>query len=188
VVVGLIGLLIVCVCVGQPVPAAEAKSLPTTVAEPGNIDRVKAPIGDLEMFYLFQPPQQGRFGVADKSGKIVWQKNTGFRSMVDYFWGAEGKAVVLVTDCIQPEADLKALATSTRSWFFVLAADTGAIEAQGDLDTDVLDLPKQLPDAVGASHELKIELKDNVLTATIDHQGKTVTGKKALKDLPKKKN
>lgn len=168
-------------------PALAGKPvLPATVSEPGNLDQVPSPAGERSMFYLFQPPEQARFGVAEKDGTIVWEKNAGYRPLVDYFWSADGAAVAFVTDCIQPEAELRSPASATRSWFFVLEAASGKVLAEGDLDTDVLDLPKQLPEAVGASHQVKIEIKDGKLEATIDHCGKTVSGSRALKELAPK--
>ncbi|HNV68048.1 MAG TPA: hypothetical protein PKO06_00020 [Candidatus Ozemobacteraceae bacterium] len=169
---------------GEPVPT---KILPASVAEPGSLDQVKAPVGDLTMFCWFQPPEASRFGVADKDGGIVWEKVAGFRPMLDYFWSKDGSKIFYVTDCIQKEAELRAGSDKTRSWFFVLDAMSGKTLAEGDLDTDILDLPKQLPDAVGASHFIEVAFENDVINVTIEHQGKKVSGSKALKDLLEKK-
>ncbi len=165
---------------GNPVPM---KILPPSVDAPGSLDQVKAPAGDLTMFYLFQPPEAARFGVVGKDGGIVWEKVAGFRPMVDYFWSKDGTKIFYVTDCIQPEAELRSESDKTRSWFFVLDAESGKTLAEGDLDTDLLNLPKQLPDAVGASHLIEATFEGDVITVTIDHQGKKVSASKALKDL-----
>jgi hypothetical protein len=158
--------------------------LPTEVKEPGNIDRVPSPQGDHQIFCIFAPPQQSEFGVAASSGAILWKKSAGFRPMLDYVWSKDGKHVLLVTDCMQAEAELRSPKESTRSYFFLLEALTGTVVSEGDLDTDVLDLAKDLPDAVGASHELQLEIADDKLMVSINHQGKIATAGKALKDLP----
>ena len=170
---------------------ASAGKLPETVAKPGYVDKVPAPIGNTSMFYLFNPPQPGSFGVCGKDNTILWQKNTGLRSLVDYAWSADGASVVFVTDCLQKDAELRFEpagdpASATRSWFFVLDAASGKILAEGDLDTDVLNLPKTLPDAVGASHQLKMRLEAGVLHVEIDHRGTIATGSRPISELSPK--
>ncbi|MFZ2957897.1 MAG: hypothetical protein WA705_13500 [Candidatus Ozemobacteraceae bacterium] len=163
--------------------------LPASVATPGYLDKKPAPNDARSMFYLFQPPEPGRFGVAEKDGTILWQKTTGLRSLVDYFWAEDGKSVIFVTDCLQTDAELRftppaSNASATRSWFFILDAVSGKTIAEGDLDTDVLDLAKQLPEALGASHLLKLELKAGILHVSIDHCGKTATASRPIAELP----
>ncbi|HOT27298.1 MAG TPA: hypothetical protein PLU72_03845 [Candidatus Ozemobacteraceae bacterium] len=170
---------------------ALGEKLPSDVPAPGYIDKIPAPGGDKAMFYLFNPPQPGVFGVCDKDNGILWQKTTGLRSLITYFWAEDGASIVFVTDCLQKEADLRFdppgdPASATRSWFFVLDAASGKILAEGDLDIDVLNLPKTLPDAVGASHLLKVKLENGVLSAEIDHRGTIIKGSRPLSELSPK--
>jgi hypothetical protein len=166
------------------VRAAEPTHLPTSLNGPAQLELIPAPNGgDHRLFYWFEPPNQARFGVAEADGRILWQRQVGFRPLVEFFWAADGKSVLFVTDCIQEEAELRAPHDRTRSYLFVLAAHDGTVLGQGDLDTDVLDLAQQCPAAVGASHDLKLELADGIITAMIDHQGQKITGRRPLADL-----
>lgn len=152
--------------------------LPAQVAAPGSVERIPAPAGSLVMFYLFQPGRQARFGVARADGGVVWQRQVGFRPVTDYFWGERGRAVVFVTDCVQPEAELRSAIPETRSYFFALDARDGRVLAEGDLDTAVLDLPRRLPAAVGCAHVIeRLELNDGVMSVTINHLGTQVAGR-----------
>lgn len=165
---------------------ASMTKLPQDVTLFEYLDQTPAPDGAHSMFYVFQPPEAARFGVITKDRTIAWQKIAGFRPLVDYFWSKDSTKILYVTDCIQPEADLRSPNDKTRSWFFVLDAATGKTLAEGDLDTDILDLPKQMPEAVGASHLLEVVFENDLIKATIDHLGKKVSGSKSLQDLTSK--
>lgn len=172
-----------------PIFAAAQNKLPDGVEKPGYVDKIPAPGGERQMFYIFSPPEQGVFGVASPDGDILWRKTTGLRSLVDYFWAADGKSVVFVTDCTQDDADIRSSAASaspTRSYFYVFEATSGTVLAEGDLDTDVFDLPKRCPDAMGASHELTIVLKDGIISGALNHRGTIIAGSRALAELPPK--
>jgi len=167
----------------SPCPAQSAK-LPETLPEGADLQTTSSPDQSLQMFYLFQPPKQALFGIAKPDGEILWQKQVGFRPLVEYFWGTEGNSVVFVTDCNQPESELKIAGESTtRSYFFVLDALQGKVLAEGDLDTDVLNLPQELPDAMGASHDLQLSLSKETLSVTINHLGREISGSRPLKEL-----
>ena len=131
-------LLVVSLLLVGPVPAAVAEGpgrLPDTVAKPGYLDRVPSPSGDRALFFLLRPGQAARFGVAGSDGTILWQKHAGYRPIVSHAWSADGRQVVFVTDCVQPEAELRSPRKDTCSYRSCDAR--GTIAAEGDLDTDV---------------------------------------------------
>ncbi len=158
--------------------------LPEQVAAPGYLDRIASPQKDRELFYLSQPGQPGTFGVASPDGVIEWQRNAGIRPINSYVWAADGRSVVYVTDCSQAAADLRSPSPEIRNYFFVLDSAKGTVQAKGDLDLDILDLPKQLPGAVGAAHVIdELSLVEGVLHATISHRKTKVSGSRALVEI-----
>lgn len=162
----------------------KAQSLPAEVASPGYLDRIASPMKDRDLFFLFQPGQPAHFGIAATDGTVTWQKNAGLRPIVDYAWSADGRSVVFVTDCSQPAAELRSPSPELRSYFFVLDAATGTVQAQGDLDREVLNLQSRLPQALGAAHVIEeLRLVDGVLHATILHQKTPISGSRALMEL-----
>lgn len=169
----------------QPVPgAAPGRRLPDSVAKPGHVDRIPSPDQGKVIFYVFQPGQSARFGVARPDGAILWEKNAGFRPLVSYYWSEDSGQVVFLTECMQQEADLHCPKDVTSTWVFVLDAATGAVVGEGDLDRQVLDLTSRLPDALEASHTIEdLRLADGWLEVTIGHRGQRVSGRCALADL-----
>lgn len=169
----------------QPVPdAAPGARLPDSVAKPGHVDRIPSPDQGRVMFYVFQPGQSARFGVARPDGVIRWEKNAGIRPLVSYYWSEDSCQVVFLTECMQQEADLHCPKDVTSTWVFVLDAATGAVVGEGDLDRQVLDLKSRLPDALEASHSIEsLRLADGWLEVTIGHRGQRVSGRCALVDL-----
>lgn len=169
----------------QPVAgAAPGPRLPDSVAKPGHVDRIPSPDQSKVMFYVFQPGQSARFGVAKPDGVILWEKNAGIRPLVSYYWSEDSGRVVFLTECMQQESELHCPKDVTSTWVFVLDAATGAVVGDGDLDRQVLDLKSRLPDALEASHSIEsLRLADGWLEVTIGHRGQRVSGRCALADL-----
>jgi len=162
--------------------------VPDTVPQPGYVEKVASPLKDRSLFYLFRPGHPALFGVASSGGAVLWKKSVGFRPLVNYAWAADGRSLVFVTDCVQAEAELHAPRSDLRSYFFILDANRGDVLAEGDLDTDILDLPHKLPDAVGAAHMIDtIQLADGRLSVTISHRKIKVSGSRLLSELPPKR-
>jgi hypothetical protein len=167
--------------------AAGAATLPAEAPPKGSLETWARPGAKSFSFVYFERGQATRVGVAREDRSIEWEKNAGIRPIVQPFWSADGKHLLVVTDCSRPDAQLRSLVPSTASWLLVLDAATGDLVAQGDLDTDVLDLPRKLPEAVGAAHELDhITLQDGVIKAEVRHRGEKLSGEARLDDLRKK--
>lgn len=166
-------------------PAAPSGArLPERVSEPAELVKTPSPTGDRSTFFLMEPGKPATVGVASADGQIAWQRAAGIRPLVSQSWSQDGRLVAFVTDCAQPEAQLRNPKKETASWLFVLDAHTGDVVAQGDLDTDVLDLPRQLPDATGAAHMIdKLTIVDGIVAVTISHRGQKVSGQRKLTEL-----
>ena len=116
-------------------------------------------------------------GVAALDGRILWHKDAGIRPLTSTHWSADSAMLLVLTDCVQEAAQLKAARPGTASWLLILDAGDGRLTAQGDLDTVVLKLPTKLPEAVGAAHVIEaLALEDGTLSATIKHRGQSVSG------------
>ena len=166
--------------------APPGPNLPAAVSEQGSLDRVPSPDGQRVAFVLFERGDHTYVGVASNDGAIRWRKDAGIRPLVETHWSADGRQVMVVTDCVQPAAELKVGKPGTASWLLVLDAGDGHTVAQGDLDTDVLALQAKLPDAVGASHVITaLTLEAGMIFATIKHRGQAVSGTCALERLKK---
>lgn len=163
---------------------ASRPRLPDSVAKPGDMDRIPSPDTSKVMFYVFQPGQSARFGVAKPDGMILWEKNAGIRPLVSYHWSEDSGQIVFLTQCMQREADLHCPEGVSSTWVFILDAATGALLGEGDLDRQVLDLEHRLPDALEAAHVIEsLKLADGWLEVTIGHRGQRVSGRCAVADL-----
>lgn len=181
--------ILVALALGTAAFAAPGAQLPEKVSAEGALEKIPSPGKDRVAFSLFERGDHTYIGVASSTGAIRWHKDAGIRPLVSLFWSADGTRVMVVTDCVQPEAELHTGKAGTASWLFVLDATDGHTLAQGDLDTDVLQLGSKLPDAVGASHVIEIlTLENDMISATIKHRGERVSGSAPLERLKAAKN
>lgn len=170
-------LAVMALALAAPAGAAPGTHLPRSTSADTALEEVPSPDGKRVAFQLFERGDHTYVGVANADGAIRWQKDAGIRPLVSTHWSADGAALLVVTDCTQKTAELKAGKPGTASWLVVLDAADGHPLAQGDLDTDVLALQAKLPEAVGAAHVIeKLTLSDGTVAATIKHRGREVSG------------
>lgn len=152
-----------------------------------SVEKVASPDGQRVAFIMFEPGDHTFVGVASASGAVRWHKDAGIRPIVSTHWSADGRQVMVVTDCVQPAAELKNPKKETMSWLLLLDAGDGHLIAEGDLDTDVLDLPHKLPDAAGAAHVIEsLTLDRGMISATIKHRGTPASGSAPVERLAKR--
>lgn len=153
---------------------------------PADVEKVASPDGKSVAFIMYEPGDHTFVGVASASGAVRWHKDAGIRPILSTHWSADSSQVMVVTDCLQAAAELKNPKKETMSWLLLLDASDGKLVAQGDLDTDVLELGTKLPDAVGAAHVIdSLTLERGMISATIKHRGTPASGSAPVERLKK---